>query len=44
VLDSRNSKEGGLSGGSTGGKSSENLKNNNDLPEDRELESFSEDL
>ena len=33
----------GLSGGSTGGKSSENLQNTNNMPEDKEIQSSSED-
>ena len=37
------SSQGALSGGSTGGKSSENLNNANDLPEDKEIQSSSED-
>ena len=37
------SSQGALSGGSTGGKSTENLNNANDLPEDKEIQSSSED-
>ena len=37
------SSQGALSGGSTGGKSTEDLKHSNDLPEDKEIQSSSED-
>ena len=43
VLEGSSSAEGLTIGGSTGGKSSENLQNANDLPEDKEIQSSSED-
>lgn len=43
VLEGSSSQEGLTVGGSTGGKSSENLNNNNDLPENKEIHSSSEE-
>jgi len=44
VLEGSSSAEGLTIGGSTGGKSTEDLnKNSNDLPEDKEIHSSSED-
>lgn len=43
VLEGSSSQEGLTVGGSTGGKSSENLHNNNDLPENKEIHSSSEE-